>query len=107
MTLQAVPCPVCTKDFTPKRAWQRYCSRGCKRAFERAQYIDRAAMPLAHMRGVICSVRTLQRGVVSVVVRFGLDARQDALELMPGHLVAIERIEPPAQPPAVEEGARA
>lgn len=72
----------CAKPFKKRKRWQRFHSPECRHAFHASQG-DGA------MRGVVKSVRVLKRGEVSVILRFGIEAREDVLKLEPGVLAEV------------------
>lgn len=78
------PCAYCLTRFLPRKSWQRFCAPACR--------TNAAELKLTTgMRGVVSSVCVMKRGDISVTLRFGLDERDRALKLEPGHLVGVEK----------------
>lgn len=76
-------CGYCLTPFLPRRTWQLYCSTACRNEANARKVTN-------GIRGVVSSVRTMKRGTVSVVLRFGLEERDRILKLEPGKVVAVE-----------------
>lgn len=76
-------CPHCQSEFEARRADQVYCRQRCRQDHYTATVGD------GGLRAAISSVRVLSRGNVSVVLRFKLVDRDNALRLMPGKVVEV------------------
>jgi hypothetical protein len=47
-TLPPLTCPSCAQVFTPRRAWQKFCSRKCKYTDKNARTADLRAQEAAY-----------------------------------------------------------
>ncbi len=77
-----VACGYCLTPFTPRKAWQKFCSTACRTE-------DNARRAADGMRGRVASIRPMKGGRVSMVVHFAADAREQALKLEPGKTVGV------------------
>lgn len=75
-------CPQCSKEFTPGRPHQKFCSTTCRSRHH-------LAGTDGGLRGVVSSVRKMRGGVVSVVLRFSPVEAHDALNVDVGTVLEV------------------
>lgn len=83
VALPVTACRRCGAEFVPHKPWATFCSKSCRNAWHAADD--------GGLRGVVSSVRVMRRGVVSVVVRFGIEDRDRAVALDPGAVLEVLR----------------